>query len=76
MKNRPIVERFNLDLSLCGQKRALIVKLKRGCTIQDATPYTLRSLSIFLESNESARVVHSHDSPAALPVKRGLQVRF
>jgi hypothetical protein len=36
----------------------------------------LRSLSIFQESTDSARVVHSLDSPATLPVKSGLQVLF
>ncbi len=35
-----------------------------------------RSLNISQESTDSARVVHSLDSPATLPVKSGLQVRF
>ena len=37
---------------------------------------TLRSFSISQEASDSARVVHSLDSPAILPVKSGLQVLF
>lgn len=36
----------------------------------------LLALNISQESTDSARVVHSLDSPAILPVKSDLQVRF